>query len=221
MLDHGKSPVERAKEGVSAGAAQAKNVAHSVADTAKQKVRDVASATKETAREAARIVREAEADNELKQRARSATEQGLERAGHAVSGAAPAIGRGAEYATTRVGDALSFIGRPLGVIIGAIAGTIGGWWNKASELRSGLPPEEEAACRTHFATLAVDGLAYEDARNGYALGFLAGGNPDYGGRAFEEIEPDLRHGFYDDAAEYDTLREFARFGFERGCLRSS
>jgi hypothetical protein len=221
MADHGKSRTDRAKEGIAAGAAQARDVAHAVTDTAKQKARSAAAATKETAREAARIVREAETDNELKQRARSATEHGLERAGHAVSGAAPAIGRGAEYAAARVGDALSYLGRPLGAIVGAIAGTIGGWWNKAAEVRTELPAEEEEVCRAHFAALAIDGLAYEDARNGYALGFLAGGNPEYGGRAFEEIEPDLRHGFYDDTAEYDTLREFARLGYGRGGLRSS
>jgi hypothetical protein len=106
------------------------------------------------------------------------------------------------------------------VILGAIAGTVGGWWKKAAaDAGSGLPAEEEQACRAHFATLAMlpAGMTYDQARTGYALGYLAGRNPDYQGRQFEDIERDLRQGFTgENAEEYGALREFTRYGYGRG-----
>jgi hypothetical protein len=206
MLERdGDTRIDRAREAISAGA-----------DQVKEFTRDVASSTRDTAKRAVRIVKEAEPDPELRERARSGTERSLSRAGDAVGGAAPAVGRGAEYAVRKVGSVLRFVARPVAVIVGSIAGVVGGWWQKASELRSDLPGEEEQACRTHFATLTVHGLTFDDARSGYAIGYIAGCNPEYSGRAFEDVEADLRHGFLDADAEYDALREFARFGYGRG-----
>jgi hypothetical protein len=203
------SRLARVKEGVVAGASN-------VADNVSEFTRDIVDATRDKARQAARIVREAEPDAELRERAQKSTEGGLDRAGQAVAGAAPAIGRGAEYAATRLGDALKFVARPAGVIIGTLAGTVGGWWNKASELKQHMPEEEERACRIHFATFAGSGLTFDQARSGYILGYVAGCNPGYQGRAFDDVEPDLRQGFAADDTEYDVLREFARYGYSRG-----
>jgi hypothetical protein len=203
------SRLVRAKEGVVTG------VSH-VAENVSEFTRDVVDATREKARQAARIVREAEPDTVLRERTQKSTEGGLDRAGQAVVGAAPAIGRGAEYAATRVGDALKFVARPVGVVIGALAGTVGGWWNKASELRQHMPDEEEQACRIHFASFAGGDLTFDQARSGYVIGYVAGCNPDYHGRAFEDVEPDLRQGFGAEDTEYDVLREFARYGYSRG-----
>jgi hypothetical protein len=167
---------------------------------------------------AAEIVRESEPDVELKQTVSSTTERSLHGAGDRVSGAAPAIGRGAEAAAEAVASALHIVARPLAVILGAIAGTVGGWWRTASESMPDLPREEEQVCQAHFTTVTVlsPGMSFEQARPGYALGYIAARNPDYRGRAFEEVEPDLRHGFTDPGVDYDSLREFARYGYGRG-----
>ena len=63
-------------------------------------------------------------------------------------------------------------------------------------------------------------MTYERALPGYTLGYVAAGNPGYRGRRFEEIEPDLRHGFTEEpGTDYDTLRDFTRYGYERGTRR--
>ncbi len=109
--------------------------------------------------------------------------------------------------------------RPFATVLGAVAGTLGGWWNKAAEERLALPETEEQACRAHFASIAVPppGMPYGRARTGYALGYVASRNPGYGGRRFEDVETELRRGFGEQhAADYDALREFTRYGYDRG-----
>jgi hypothetical protein len=203
--------LEKAKDGMAAGAS-------GVAEF----TRNVAGGTAERAGRVVEFVREAETDTELKGKVSHTTEEKLHQAGDKLDEVAPTIGRGAEAAARGVGRALHAVAHPLAVILGAIAGTVGGWWKKAAsdvDLGLGLPEAEEQECRTHFATLTLvpAGMTYDRARTGYALGYLAGRNPDYRGRQFEEIEPDLRQGFRgEDADEYDTLREFARFGYDRG-----
>jgi hypothetical protein len=206
----GDSKLDRARAGVAAAA-------HQVTE----KTKEVVSGARDTAKEAARIVRESEPDEQLRQKASSGTERGIDRAGEAVTAAAPAIGRGAEYAAGKVGAVLKFAARPIGAIIGPIAGVVGGWWKTARHDATGsLPAEDEQACRAHFTSLALlDGINFDQARNGYVIGYIAGCNPDYSGRAFDEVEADLRHGFQDAEAEYDAIRQFARFGFDRGTSR--
>jgi hypothetical protein len=194
-----KEKLERAKDGVV-----------STAGVVKDK-------TVQAATTAARVVREAEPDVVLDENVRTGTEKALGRAGSAVAGAAPAIGRGTEYAVHKVGQALGYVAHPIAVVIGAIAGKVGGWWRKAAELRSELPAADEEACRAHFATLAgASDRSWDHARPGYMLGYIAAANPDYRDRGFEEIEGDLRLGFPESPDEYDRLRDYARFGFERG-----
>ncbi|CAN5789334.1 hypothetical protein BH23GEM3_BH23GEM3_24220 [soil metagenome] len=200
--------LERAKDGVVAGAS-------SVAGFTKT----IASETVEKATRAADFVRESETDAELKSMVASTTEQKLHQAGDRLSGAAPAIGRGAERAAEAVGAALHLVAAPLATILGAIAGVLGGWWNKAAAAGPELPEAEEDACRAHFATITVipAEMTYDRARTGYALGYIAARNPAYRGRGFDDVEPDLRQGFRDvRTAEYDSLRDFARFGYGRG-----
>jgi hypothetical protein len=197
--DAAKEKLGRAKDGVV-------STAHVVKDR-----------TVQAAATAARVVREAEPDAELKASVSTGTEHALDRAGQAVSGAAPAIGRGTEYAVGKVGQALKYVAHPIAFVIGTIAGTVGGWWKKAAELRNDLPHDDEQACRAHFATIVIgDDMTFDRARPGYTLGYIAAGNPDYRDRGFEEIEGDLRIGFPEAPDEYDRLRDFARYGFERG-----
>jgi len=204
-----REALEKAKDGVVAGAS-------GVAEFTK----NVASGTVDRAGRVVEFVREAETDVELKEKVSHTAEDKLHLAGDKLSGAAPAIGRSAETAAEKIGQALHAVAHPLAVVLGAIAGTVGGWWKKAaSEGMGGLPEAEEQACRAHFATVTVipSGMTYDRARTGYALGYLAARNPDYQGRRYEDIEPDLRHGFTrDDTGDFDDLREFTRYAYERG-----
>lgn len=168
---------------------------------------------------AADFVREAEPDAELRAGVSSLTAHSLDGAGNALVNAAPTIGRGTELVVEKVGLALNVIARPLATVLGAVAGTLGGWWNKAAEERFELPEAEDVACRAHFTSVTVvpAGMTYEQARTGYAVGYVASRSPTFQGRQFAEVEPDLRRGFGEEyAAEYDTLREFMRYGYDRG-----
>lgn len=208
MGDKARETLDRAKEGLSAGAAGAAEMG-----------RTVATQTRDRAGRAVEIVREAETDEALKARVASTTERSLDRAGDRLTESAPAIGRGAERAAETMGRALHAIGHPVAMILGTIAGTLGGWWKKAAEERFEFPDTEDAACRAHFTSITVlpGDMSYERARTGYALGYVASRNPGYAGRDFEEIEPELRRGFGDEhAADYDALREFTRYGYGRG-----
>lgn len=113
------------------------------------------------------------------------------------------------------------IGTAMGAILGSLAGALGGWWagRRLADSDIHLTPEDEAACQAHFVALTVRpmGMTFDEARDGYAIGHAASRNPGYRGRAFDEVEPELRRGFTGDyASRYDSLRDFARYGYERG-----
>lgn len=208
MAEQTREAMGRAKEKVAAGAAGATEMSRTAVSGARDRAGRVVD-----------FVREAESDAELKGAVSSRTEHSIDRASEALINAAPAIGRGSERAAEKVGQALHLISGPFGAILGAIAGTLGGWWKKAAQDPYELPETDEQACREHFATLAVvpSSMTYDRARSGYALGYVASRNPDYQGRPFEELEPELRRGFGDEHAEdYEALREFTRYGYGRG-----
>lgn len=106
-------------------------------------------------------------------------------------------------------------------ILGGLALAAGGWWagSKLVDAVKELREEDEEDCRVYFEShpARTTGLTYDRARTGYTLGYTAARNPDYTGRGFEDVEPDLRGGFTGSyAGQYDTLRDFARRGYERG-----
>lgn len=47
------------------------------------------------------------------------------------------------------------------------------------------------------------------------MGHVAGRNPEYQGRSFDEVEPNLRSGWQDTDYDYDTMRPHVREGYER------
>lgn len=206
---------ERAKSTVQHAGNEAADAVSGAAADVRQGVQGAVDATSHVAQR----VRAAEADTQVKDRVASKTEQAFAKAGDAIAGTGPKLAQGVETVADKVGSALHAVGGTLGPILGGIAGAVGGWWNSASEAVSELSEEDEQACRVHFQsyTLRPVGMTYESARPAYTVGYIAARNPSYSGRRFEEIEPDLRHGFGGTPdSNYDSLREFARYGYERG-----
>lgn len=69
------------------------------------------------------------------------------------------------------------------------------------------------------------GYAYEHVRPAYQLGHLAGMNPDYQGRRFEDVEPDLRRGYDAYAGNnagtpaWADVRDYASDAYTRSSTR--
>lgn len=121
------------------------------------------------------------------------------------------------------GAALGSLGGPIGTIIGGIAGAVSGWWagRAISEAASHATNDDDEYYRTHFDSAASGATrSYDDVRPAYQLGHIAGRNPDYSSRSFDEVERDLRHGWTTDVSQrhgqWDEVRDYARHAYERG-----
>ena len=117
---------------------------------------------------------------------------------------------------TLAGAAIGSAAGPIGTVIGGIAGAVGGWWagEKAGRAIEDMGDHDEDY-RRDFETRGVRDLDYDEARIGYGVGHVAGRNPDYRGRKFEDVETDLRRGWSYRDRDYDTMRPFVQRGFER------
>lgn len=136
--------------------------------------------------------------------------------GASVGGAAGALA-GAAAGTLTAG--------PIGTIIGAIIGAVGGGWAGLATAQEARPSsEDEEYYRTHYgsATREQADASYDRARPAYHLGHVAAHNPDYYGRDFAEIEPDVRRGWHDDVraqhGEWSAVRGWVQAGYERGSV---
>ncbi len=118
------------------------------------------------------------------------------------------------------GLALGAAAGPVGAILAAIAGAVGGWW-AGREVAHALTDKDDRFYRDQYERTPdrLADLDYEQVRPAYLTGHLAGRNPEYRGRTFEEIEGDLRGGWHDcvgeQCAEWPALRSYARAAFER------
>ena len=128
---------------------------------------------------------------------------------------------------TLIGVALGALAGPLGPVIGGIAGAVGGWWTRraVAESAMGITPEHDEAYREHFESLSsneplpvgkeLEARRYEDIWYAYHLGHIARANPDYADRPFEEVEPDLRHGWDEPArlGDWIGVRHYAEAAY--------
>jgi len=135
--------------------------------------------------------------------------------------AADHIGQAAGGITGVVaGAAIGVTAGPLGILLGGIAGAIGGWWTgrAVAEAAEDITEADEAYYRTDFerAKQARTPPPYEDAKRAYYLGHLAASA--YEGKGFEEIEEALSHGWNNARApgSWESVRSFAAVGYERG-----
>ncbi len=121
------------------------------------------------------------------------------------------------------GAAIGSAGGPIGTIIGGIAGAVGGWWagRAVADAAHKFTTDEDIYYRETFEK-RTDRLAdrsYDDIRPAYQLGHIASLNPDYNGRTFEEIEPDLRTGWGNNLrarhGDWSTVRPYAEEAYNR------
>ncbi|CAN5196447.1 hypothetical protein BH20GEM2_BH20GEM2_18530 [soil metagenome] len=135
-----------------------------------------------------------------------------EKVGEGVGGVGGALG----------GAALGSAVGPIGTILGAIAGGAGGWWagEKAGRAAEGdhYTEEHDRAYRSHWESdKRPDRVGdYDRARVGYGVGHYAGKNPQWKGRKFEDIEPEIKRNWKYQDADYDTMRPYVREGYMTG-----
>jgi len=116
----------------------------------------------------------------------------------------------------------TLVAGPIGTAIGAIAGAVGGWWaGRATAAAADYKDTDDLAYRSEYE--AADNRpadrGYDDVRPAYQLGHIARGNPDYKGKAFEEVEGDLEKGWTTDLrtkhGDWSTVRQHANSAYSR------
>jgi hypothetical protein len=114
---------------------------------------------------------------------------------------------------------------PAGMVLGGLAGAVGGWWagRGVGQATDDFGDETDEHYRSLHTQRHADRCEYDDARGFYRLGQLARRNPDYQGRGFDDVEPELRRGWRDEGAgrfrSWDEVRDFVRTGYEDELLR--
>jgi hypothetical protein len=125
-----------------------------------------------------------------------------------------------------VGAGIGSAAGPVGTLIGGIAGALSGWWagRAVAEAASTLTHEDDAYFRAHYDSIEdrPADRAYDDVRGAYYLGHIASGNPEYSGRPFPEVEPELERGWsaYENRyGSWASVRRYVEEGFSRGRSR--
>jgi hypothetical protein len=88
-----------------------------------------------------------------------------------------------------------------GSIFGAAVDVLGDWWgtDEARRAAGSFGPEQEQGARAHFeASAGGPGRSYDESRTLYQFGHVAAHNPDYAGRSFRDVEPQLERAWRED-----------------------
>jgi hypothetical protein len=135
----------------------------------------------------------------------------FEKIGETVGGLA---GRAAGRATDMTMDVV-------GSIFGGAAEVLGDWWSTPSAREAGrsFGEEQERAARQHFDQSAPRAdRAYDTARPLYQFGHVAAHQPDYQGRSFREVEPDLERAWGEAQrsryGDWPEVRDYVGRGFD-------
>jgi hypothetical protein len=121
------------------------------------------------------------------------------------------------------GAAIGSAAGPIGTVIGGIAGAVGGWWagRTVAEATHKFTQDDDTYYRDRFENTPgrLADRNYDDVRPAYQLGHIASMNPDYNGRTFDEVEPDLRHGWSNNLrarhGDWSAVRPYAEEAYNR------
>jgi hypothetical protein len=111
-----------------------------------------------------------------------------------------------------------------GSVFGNAMEALGDWWGSAEAREAGLSfGDREDEARRHHEGSGAD-RSFDEVRPLYEFGHVASHNPDYAGRSFREVEPQLERAWNEGAAPshgaWGNVRPFVGHGFEAGAPRS-
>jgi len=124
------------------------------------------------------------------------------------------------------GAAVGSIAGPVGTLIGGVTGAVTGWWagHALADSARRFDDEHDPEMHERFTTAMPDhdpvlaDLSYDDVRPAYRIGFLAGSNPEWDRRSFDDVEVAIRQGWEGLStrrASWEVARSFAEEGFIR------
>ncbi|HUF65331.1 MAG TPA: hypothetical protein VMM17_05085 [Gemmatimonadaceae bacterium] len=105
-------------------------------------------------------------------------------------------------------------------LVGAMRESAGGWWcqRSVSDVLALFTVLDDTYYQAHFEHVCADSadVAYDDVRPAYVLGHLAGMDPDYFGRGWDEVAPGLERSWLRGAqTDWKSVSGFARAAFRR------
>jgi hypothetical protein len=130
---------------------------------------------------------------------------------------APATAAAGAIAGATAGLATGAFG-PIGAMVGAIVGALGGGVAGAAGGQAATDDLYTAQHDSYYRTLwegrpeRPADRTFESARAAYQFGHIAAQHPDYGGRHFADVEPELRRRWPDElrsrVGEWDVVRPY-------------
>lgn len=119
---------------------------------------------------------------------------------------------------------LEKVGEGVGAIAGKVADTAVGWMASAlgmavDRLGEVWSDQDDTRYRSDFEQKkhGSTSSSYDAVRPLYQFGHLAGSNPDYQGRSFEDVESELQNMWTGDRAaeygEWKSVREYINTGY--------
>jgi hypothetical protein len=109
---------------------------------------------------------------------------------------------------------------PAGMIVGGLAGAAGGWWagRGISHATDDFSDETDEYYRSLHEERYADRCSFDEARGFYNFGRLARRNPDYHGRSFDDVEPEIRRGWRDEGTgsfrSWEEVRPYVNTGYD-------
>ncbi|MDB4917369.1 MAG: hypothetical protein JWM95_5013 [Gemmatimonadetes bacterium] len=122
------------------------------------------------------------------------------------------------------GAAMGLAAGPIGVLIGGIAGAMGGWWSGRAvmEAITMLSQNEDAYYRAHYESLPnrLADRTYHDVRPAYLLGHVAAHNPEYRAKNWADVSNELQRAWTPEYTrrygDWATMSRYAGEGFTHG-----
>ncbi|HEX2095244.1 MAG TPA: hypothetical protein VHG28_22800 [Longimicrobiaceae bacterium] len=120
------------------------------------------------------------------------------------------------------GQATDMTMNVVGSIFGAAVDTLGQWWSSPAAEQAGrsFGEEQDRSCRQHFdrTTGSTGTRSYDSIRPLYQFGHVARQNPDYRGRGFREVEPELERAWTEAQTTrygpWPEVRSYVGFGYD-------